>query len=90
MNIEDIERLEALSRIQLTIPEREAMLSDMKGILEYVKVIESVEVGDIKTEYTLHNVWREDEVIQRDFSSELLTGQFPDQQEGFLKVKKIL
>jgi Asp-tRNA(Asn)/Glu-tRNA(Gln) amidotransferase C subunit len=38
----------------------------------------------------LHNVWREDNEEPREFSKELIIGQFPDAMEGFLKVKKIL
>jgi hypothetical protein len=43
---------------------------------------------------TNYNVWREDLPAQageiRDFSRELIIGQFPNAQDGFLKVKKIL
>lgn len=51
---------------------------------------------DVEPEYKVYNVWREDlpavvgEIIPRDFSIELITEQFPDAQDGFLKVKKIL
>ena len=36
------------------------------------------------------NVWREDEIKVQEFSKEVITKQFPDAQDGFLKVKKIL
>ncbi|OGI59768.1 hypothetical protein A3F19_01045 [Candidatus Nomurabacteria bacterium RIFCSPHIGHO2_12_FULL_37_29] len=90
MNIKDVENLALLTKIELSLEEKESLLSDMKGILDYVKQIESVKVGDVKAEYKLYNVWREDNVETREFSKELITKQFPDAQDGFLKVKKIL
>lgn len=90
MNIQDVENLAELARIELTDKEKESILRDMEGILKYVKTIQQVEVGDIRPSANLQNVWREDKIEPREFSRELITGQFPDAQDGFLKVKKIL
>ncbi|MSU44920.1 Asp-tRNA(Asn)/Glu-tRNA(Gln) amidotransferase subunit GatC [Candidatus Nomurabacteria bacterium] len=90
MDIKDVENLAKLARIELSEEEKRETLSDMKDILDYVKQIENVRVDDIKTEYDITNVWREDEIEIQDFSKELIIGQFPDVQNGFLKVKKIL
>ena len=90
MDIKDVENLAELARIELSEDEKKKILVDMGGILEYVKVIEGVKVDDVKTDYNLTNVWREDEIIKREFYHELIIGQFPDTQDGFLKVKKIL
>lgn len=70
--------------------EKEALLKDMEGILDYVKQVEKVEMREITTEYNLKNIWREDETTPRDFSHELIVEQFPSSKDGFLKVKKIL
>jgi aspartyl-tRNA(Asn)/glutamyl-tRNA(Gln) amidotransferase subunit C len=90
MNIEDVDKLAELAKIELTETEKASLLSDMKGILDYVKVIESVEAEEIPGNYRLSNVWREDKIEPRDFSKELIVKQFPESQDGFLKVKKIL
>lgn len=90
MNIKDVENLAELARIKLSEDEKKSLLADMEGILGYVKQIESFDAGNIKVEPKLYNVWREDQIIPREFSSELITGQFPGAQDGFLKVKKIL
>jgi aspartyl-tRNA(Asn)/glutamyl-tRNA(Gln) amidotransferase subunit C len=90
MNIKDVENLAELARLELSMEEKEAMLKDMGGILDYVKQIEEVKIPEVKFNYSLYNAWREDEVIPREFSHELIMEQFPDEQEGFLKVKKIL
>jgi aspartyl-tRNA(Asn)/glutamyl-tRNA(Gln) amidotransferase subunit C len=95
MDIKDVENLANLARIELNQQEKEAILHDMQGILEYVKVIESVPVNDVDMNYDVYNVWREDlpassGLGDSDFSQDLITSQFPAQKDGFLKVKKIL
>jgi len=90
MEIKDVENLAELAKIDLNEEEKKQILKDMKGILGYVKVIESVKVSDVKTVYNTHNIWREDEIKPSLFSRDLIIKQFPDSQDGFLKVKKIL
>ena len=90
VDIKDVENLAELARIELSEDEKKELLSDMKGILEYVKQIEKVKVPDMKLSGELYNVWREDKIEPREFSKELILEQFPDAQDGFLKVKKIL
>jgi len=90
MYIKDVEKLAELAKIELKEEEKARVLKDMEGILEYVKVVEQVEVPDVEVEYNLKNVWREDEIKPSVFSNDLIIKQFPDAQEGFLKVKKIL
>ena len=90
MEIKDVENLAALARIELTEPEKQELLSDMDSILEYVKQIEKTKVKDVDERYDVYNVWRGDKTDSREFSRELIIGQFPHSQEGFLKVKKIL
>jgi aspartyl-tRNA(Asn)/glutamyl-tRNA(Gln) amidotransferase subunit C len=90
MNIKDVENLASLARIELSEEEKKNLLSDMESILGYVKQIEELKVENAESECKVYNVWREDEIIPRDFSRELITEQFPGTQDGFLKVKKIL
>ncbi|MCC7160313.1 Asp-tRNA(Asn)/Glu-tRNA(Gln) amidotransferase subunit GatC [Candidatus Nomurabacteria bacterium] len=90
MNIKDVENLAELAKLDMSGEEKEAMLKDMDSILGYVKQIEEVEVGDVKPSYDVYNVWREDKIEPREFSKEIITEEFPDKQDGFLKVKKIL
>ena len=95
MEIKDVENLAELAKIELSENEKKEILSDMKGILEYVKQIENVEAPTIVGVPTgvgieNYNVWREDSLEPREFSRELIIEQFPDAQDDFLKVKKIL
>ena len=90
MQIKDIEKLAELAKIELTTPEKEGLLKDLDSILGYVKQIQEVDVSDIDVEYKNRNIWREDKIEERDFSREEIISQFPDSQDGFVKVKKIL
>ena len=91
MEIKDVENLAELARIELSKDEKKKLLADMEGILGYVEQIkEVISITTSKPVYNLKNVWREDNLEPREFSKDLIAGQFPDSQDGFLKVKKIL
>ena len=90
MDIKDVENLAELARIELPETEKEQILKDMKGILDYVGQVEALDIGEVKIEDKVHNAWREDGLETREFSRDLIVSQFPDSQDGFLKVKKIL
>lgn len=91
LTIKDVEDLAEMSKLELTATEKEKLLSDMEGILSYIKQIEEVDVPEIDTKYEHHNAWREDNLREeKDFSHLLIKEQFPDSKDGFVKVKKIL
>ena len=96
MDIKDVENLAELAKIELSGKEKEGLLKDLKSILNYVKQVSEVEVEDTKVEYKNKNIWREDlpavEGVLKSvvFSPDLIIKQFPDSQDNFVKVKKIL
>jgi aspartyl-tRNA(Asn)/glutamyl-tRNA(Gln) amidotransferase subunit C len=90
MDIKDVENLAEMAKIELLEEEKTKLLADLQGILDYVKVIEAVDVKDIESKGVQQNVWREDEAQPSFFSRDLIIEQFPESQDGFLKVKKIL
>ena len=90
MEIKDVEKLAELAKIELNEEEKKNLLKDMDSILGYVKQIQEVDVSEIDIEYKNRNIWREDEPEPRIFSRDLIIEQFPDAQDGFVKVKKIL
>jgi aspartyl-tRNA(Asn)/glutamyl-tRNA(Gln) amidotransferase subunit C len=90
MNIKDVENLAELARINLTNEEKNGLLNDFDSILAYVDTIKNVDVKHSVSDITNYNIWREDKIEPRDFEKKLITDQFPDSQDGFLKVKKIL
>ena len=89
MQIKDVENLAELARLELSDEEKQEILKDMDGILAYVGQIESLQV-EANPVYEVKNVWREDVEENRDFSKDLIIEQFPEKQDNFLKVKKIL
>jgi aspartyl-tRNA(Asn)/glutamyl-tRNA(Gln) amidotransferase subunit C len=90
MEIKDIEKLSELAKIELTEKEKKELLKDVDSILNYVKVIEKVEAKDEEAEYDNKNVWREDEDREVFYDKDLIIEQFPDKEDGYMKVKKIL
>lgn len=91
MEIKDVENLAELAKIELSENEKKELLKDMEVILKYVKQIEEVEVEDIPVSYEHINIWREDVAdTEKAFTLALIQKQFPDSQNGFIKVKKIL
>ncbi len=90
MEIKDVENLAELAKLELSDADKESFLKDMNGILDYIKQIESLDVGDIEVQDSIQNVWREDVLESREFSKEIIMKQFPEIQDDFLKVKKIL
>lgn len=88
----DVEKLAKLSRIKLTDTEVEKFESEFQSILSYVDQIKEIagdkeekQVGDTR------NVFREDENPHEsgEYSKDLIN-EFPESEDGFLKVKNIL
>ena len=97
MEIKDVENLAEMSKIELSEEEKAKILSDMDGILDYVKQIEGVEIPEDlfsnpeNVEYKQRNIWREDDSERgAEFSADLIKGQFPDKDGDYVKVKKVL
>lgn len=90
MELKDVEDLANLARLDLSEEEKHSILADMGGVLDYVKVIETVELDEVIPTHDTYNAWREDQADDREFSRDSIIEQFPDSQDGFLKVKRIL
>jgi aspartyl-tRNA(Asn)/glutamyl-tRNA(Gln) amidotransferase subunit C len=90
MEIKDIENLAELAKIELSEDEKVKLLEDLDRVLGYVKIVQSAPVSASEAKYSNINVWREDELAPRVFSHEKIISQFSEEQDNFLKVKKIL
>jgi aspartyl-tRNA(Asn)/glutamyl-tRNA(Gln) amidotransferase subunit C len=90
MEIKDVENLAELARLEIPNKDKAKVLADLGNILEYVRQIGEVKAKDKKRDFKFYNIWREDILEQCQFSREGILSQFPDSQDGFLKVKKIL
>lgn len=92
MNIQDVEKLALLSRIEMPPEEKEAILKDLESILGYIKQIESVSIENIPvTEYEFINIMREDkDPHETGLFTEKILKEVPEVENGFVKVQAIL
>ncbi|HEY4477832.1 MAG TPA: Asp-tRNA(Asn)/Glu-tRNA(Gln) amidotransferase subunit GatC [Candidatus Paceibacterota bacterium] len=90
MEIKDVENLAGLARIDLPEDEKLSLIKDFENILGYVDIIKGANVDGVELEFDHYNAWREDVETDRDFDRDLIIEQFPNKQDDFLKVKKIL
>lgn len=90
---EEIKKLADLARIEIKEEEQEKLASEMEAILGYIGQIKSV-VANTKTENeagAVRNVFREDEnPSESETYSQDLIAEFPESENNYLKVKKIL
>ena len=92
MEIKDIEKLAALSRLKLTEEEKQKFAQEMDDILAYVKQIDEVTgKSDEKKAGDVRNVLREDEnPHESGIYTEALLNSAPKRQGKYVEVKKIL
>jgi aspartyl-tRNA(Asn)/glutamyl-tRNA(Gln) amidotransferase subunit C len=92
---EEIKKLADLARVEIKEEELESLRGEMDSILDYVGQVSYVASGEaMRDEIELganFNVMREDgEPTPSGTYSKELIAEFPDEQGGYLKVKKIL
>lgn len=91
MDEKAIEKLAELAKIRINPGEAGGFAHDFESILGYIKSIESVDIGDVKPEYLVENVTREDvNPNPTGANSETLLAAAPATHDGFVKVNKIL
>jgi aspartyl-tRNA(Asn)/glutamyl-tRNA(Gln) amidotransferase subunit C len=93
LTLTEVKRLAALSRLQLTDEEAASFLQELNAILGYVEKLSSVDTTGVEptAQVTgLKNVMRPDEPIDYGSSPEELLKNAPAQQDGYIKVKKVL
>jgi len=91
MNVNDVEKLAALSRVALSDEEKNGFLKDFQNILEYVGEIKSLAAEEPKKETgELRNIMRDDELRPAPLSSrEELLSAVPKKEGDYVKVKSV-
>lgn len=92
MQLEEIKKLTIMARVDMDEAEMAEIAGSFDGILAYVGHVQEVsESTEMKADYPLENVMREDMVTNTpgEWTQQILA-QMPDTQDGFLKVKQIL
>ena len=88
----DIEKLLSLARLSVSENEKEKLRGEIASILSYISDIRRSAVGALTpTPARLHNVLRDDgEPHESGHYTEALLRAFPNREEDYLKVKKII
>jgi len=95
IELKEIEKLEELSRIEMTLDEKKELQKDFESILDYVSEIQGV-VTDLNDSSKqpldpLHNVMREDNNANEEgLYTDRILKSAPKNEKGYIKVKKIL
>ena len=89
---EEVKKLADLARINISDTEAENFGKQIEEILEYVGTIQKVVSGEEEgIDFGhVHNVLREDQAKDSGLYREEIIAEFPEKQDDFLKVKKIL
>lgn len=88
---EQIEKLAALVRLELTEAEKEKFSKELTSILSYVEKLNGVDTKKIEIDDSeLSNVFGEDKAEPYEISQEELLKNAPMTEDGFIKVKSVL
>lgn len=90
---EDVQKLARLSRLQLTKPEIATFKKELSSIVEYVEVLQRVEVNGLEptSQVTgLQDVVRADELIDYGVTPKELLKNAPATEDGQFKVQRMV
>ena len=91
MDIETVENLAKLSRIELSETEKVKIASELGVILDYVSQLKEAPINEIKAEEEHINVMREDgESHASSFFTEKILDRAPKKKDGYIVVKQIM
>ena len=93
ITLEEVFALARLAKITLTEAQATQMQQEISQILEFVAQLDAVDTSGLEPTYQvtgLMNVTRPDELIDYGVTSNDLLANAPDQQDGSLKVKRVL
>ena len=87
-----IEYVGILAKLELSGEEREAAKRDMSRMLDYVDELNELDTAGVEPMshlFPVHNVFREDEVINADSRKQILANA-PEQKDGAFKVPRTI
>ncbi len=92
LKLEEIDKLAKLARLEIPAEEKETLRKEVEEILDYVGQIQKLSPQEPPKEAGIvHNVFREDkEPHQTSEFTKALLASVPEQEGGYIKVKKIL
>lgn len=93
ISIDDVRRIAKLSGFVLSDEELEGYRQQFEAILAYIDRLDSVDTSGVEPTYQvtgLQNVMRDDRVIDYGVSREELLKNTHEQQDGQIKVRRVL
>ena len=90
---DDVLKLAALSKLRLSEEEIERLRGELSEILEYVEILDKVDVSGLEPTYQvtgLKNVMRPDEIKDYGYQTADLLKNAPAVQDGQFKVRRVL
>ncbi len=90
---QEVEHVARLARIGLSEKEVSSLTTQASSILDFVETIQSSNTENIEptNQVTgLSDVWREDKVVRCKLTREQLLANAPEQENGYIKVPKVL
>ncbi len=93
VNQDTISHLAELSNFALTDDERDRLVGDIKGIVNYISQLDELNTAGVEPTYQvfeMENVWREDEILPQEADREALLGLAKEVKDNQIKVPKVL
>ncbi|MDX2775855.1 Asp-tRNA(Asn)/Glu-tRNA(Gln) amidotransferase subunit GatC [Streptomyces caniscabiei] len=90
---DDVQHLAQLSSLQLSDEETDALQADISTILTYIQQLAELDTTGVEPTYQvtdLHNVWRDDTVMDTVVHREQLLALAPESAAHQVKVPKVL
>lgn len=88
-----VKKLAKLSSIGLSEAEVDSMTKELSSIVGFVEALQSVDVSGVEPTFQvtgLQDAFRADEVNPDTIPRDLLLSNSPDQQDGYIKVPRVL
>ncbi|MCB1111841.1 MAG: Asp-tRNA(Asn)/Glu-tRNA(Gln) amidotransferase subunit GatC [Chlamydiales bacterium] len=93
LNRESVEKLTELCRIECTEAEVEALLKDLKSILDYIDQLQEVDTSNVEpcnhVLAEIHNVMRDD-IVGETMPREVFLANAPSHTGGMIKVPPVI
>lgn len=93
ISLEEVYQLATLSSLELSREEAEYLQKDLENIVSYIEQLKELDTSGVEPTYQvteLHNVWREDEIIDYGLDRNQLIDLASEHTDDSVKVPKVL
>lgn len=91
---EEVKHIAELARIELTQEESERFAREISDVLGYVEQLQEVDTDQVEPVSQItgkKNVFREDNAVDSlQETKDIMAKNYPDKQDGYIKVRQIL